>query len=73
MGIIKVADFGLLECLCTNEYFKQPSDSNSHVKLPIKWKTLESIHYGKFSEKTDVVCKNSVMITLSLYYSCMHE
>ena len=52
MGIIKVADFGLSESLYTNEYyFKQTSDSNSHVKLPIKWMALESIHYGKFSEK----------------------
>ena len=71
MGIIKVADFGLSESLYTNEYFKQPSDSNSHVKLPIKWTALESIHYGKFNEKTDVVCKNSIMIILFLYYSCM--
>ena len=43
MGIIKVADFGLSERLYTNEYFKQPSDSNLHVKLPIKWSALESI------------------------------
>ena len=68
MGIIKVADFGLSESLYTNDYIKQPSDSNSHVKLPIKWTALESIHYGKFSEKTDVVCKNSMMIILILYY-----
>lgn len=33
-------------------YFKQ---SNTNVKLPIKWLALESIHDGKFSEKTDVV------------------
>ena len=62
MGIIKVADFGLSESLYTKDYFKQNSDSKSHVKLPIKWMALESIHYGKFSEKTDVVCKNSTMI-----------
>ena len=43
MGIIKVADFGLSERLYTNEYFKQPSDSNLHVELPIKWSALESI------------------------------
>ena len=71
MGIIKVADFGLSESLYTKDYYKQTSDSNSHVKLPIKWMALESIHYGKFSEKTDVVCKNPIIITLSLYYSCM--
>ena len=41
MGIIKVADFGLSECLYTKEYFKQTSDSNLHVKLPIKWMALE--------------------------------
>ena len=55
MGIIKVADFGLSESLYAKNYFKHPSDSNSHVKLPIKWMALESISYGKFSEKTDVV------------------
>ena len=25
------------------------------VKLPVKWMALESLHYGIFSEKTDVV------------------
>ena len=71
MGIIKVADFGLSESLYTKDYFKQTSDSDSHVKLPIKWMALESIHYGKFSEKTDVVCKNPIITTLSFLFMPM--
>ena len=54
-GIIKVADFGLAEDVYTTEYFKQERSSDDSVKLPLKWMALESIHYGKFSEKTDVV------------------
>ena len=56
-GVIKVADFGLAEDIYTVEYFKQShDDAGGPVKLPIKWMALESIHYGKFNEKTDVVC-----------------
>ena len=54
-GIIKVADFGLAEDIYTSEYFKQTRDSDEPVKLPIKWMALESIHFGRFNEKTDVV------------------
>ena len=53
--VIKVADFGLAEDIYTTEYFKQSKDSDEPVKLPIKWMASESIHFGKFSEKTDVV------------------
>ena len=58
-GIIKVADFGLSEDVYTTEYFKQDRSADESVKLPLKWMALESIHYGKFSEKTDVVCEYS--------------
>ena len=61
-GVIKVADFGLAEDIYTAEYFKQSHDSNEPVKLPIKWMALESIHYGKFNEKTDVVCRMMLLI-----------
>ena len=50
--VIKVADFGLTEEIYMANYFKQ---SNTSIKLPIKWLAQESIHDGIFSEKTDVV------------------
>ena len=66
-GIIKVADFGLAEDIYTAQYFKLTKDSDEPVKLPIKWMALESIHFGKFSEKTDVVSNdynNHIYITI---------
>ena len=52
--MIKVADFGLSESIdITKDYFKQ--DKEDVVKLPIKWQPPESINYGVFSEKSDVV------------------
>ena len=54
--VIKVADFGLSECIDTaRQYFRQRQDAN--MKLPIKWLAPESITDGIFSEKTDVVCE----------------
>ena len=38
----------------TKNYFNQFKESES-VKLPVKWMALESLHYGIFSEKSDVV------------------
>ncbi|XP_011409383.2 PREDICTED: tyrosine-protein kinase receptor Tie-1-like, partial [Amphimedon queenslandica] len=52
-GVIKVADFGLSEEIYTKNYFNQFKESKS-VKLPVKWMALESLHYGTFSEKSDV-------------------
>ena len=61
-GVIKVADFGLAEDLYTAEYFKQTQDPNHPIKLPVKWMALESIHYGKFNEKTDIVSMHVQLI-----------
>ena len=62
--VIKVADFGLSECLVdtSKEYFREIEGDST--KLPIKWLALESITDGIFSEKTDVVynysyCENT--------------
>ena len=52
-GLIKVADFGLSECIYEMQYFRQVRDDN--VKLPIKWMALESMEYAIFTEMTDVV------------------
>ena len=54
-GVTKVSDFGLAEDIYTEEYFRQTQDPNHPVKLPLKWMALESIHYRKFDEKTDIV------------------
>ena len=65
-GIIKVSDFGLTEDVYTTEYFKQRKDSDEPIKLPLKWMALESIHYGKFSEKTDIVSVHFLHSTIFL-------
>ena len=51
-AVIKVADFGLSESM-EKEYFRQ--DQTSGIKLPLKWMAPESMEYGVFSEKSDVV------------------
>ena len=59
-NLIKVADFGLTEDIYARNYFiqeKGQGDGEAPVKLPVKWMALESLHYGLFSEKTDVVGK----------------
>ena len=53
-GVIKVADFGLSEDICTNTYYRQKK-SDTAVKLPVKWMPPESIVDGIFTEKSDVV------------------
>ena len=54
-GVIKVSDFGLAEDVYTRNYFRQ---NNGGEKLPLKWMALESIKFGVFSDKSDVVCMN---------------
>jgi hypothetical protein len=51
-GTIKIGDFGLTEDIYSRSYFRQVKDG---AKLPLKWMALESIKFGVFSEKTDVV------------------
>ena len=50
--IVKIADFGFSEKLYTKAYVRMITDG---VKLPVKWMAPESICYGMFSEKSDVV------------------
>ena len=51
--VIKVSDFGLTENTYNQNYFRQNKDGGE--KLPLKWMALESIKFGIFSEKSDVV------------------
>ena len=53
MGGIRVCDFGLAESIYTSTYVRVKN--HREVKLPIKWTAPESISYGIFSEKTDMV------------------
>ena len=66
---VKVADFGLSKGLDLNNkiYFQQLR--NKSMKLPVKWLALESIEYGIFTEKTDIVCQSlSLVIVLVIFF-----
>ena len=52
---IKIADFGLAKDVYSTEYYRV----GKHIRLPVKWMSLESLLDGYFDEKTDVVCTYS--------------
>ena len=56
--VIKIADFGFSEKMYTRAYVRTVLDGV--VKLPVKWMAPESICYGLFSEKSDVVRTSSL-------------
>ena len=48
-----MSDFGLAESIYTTTYIRVKN--HKEMKLPIKWTAPESVNYGIFSEKTDMV------------------
>jgi len=50
---VKITDFGFSEKLYTKLYVRMVAGGT--VKLPVKWMAPESINFGVFSEKSDVV------------------
>ena len=68
--MIKVTDFGLSEDIYARNYFrlgKQGENGEAPVKLPIKWLALESLNDGVFSERSDVVRNNIMIIILYVH------
>lgn len=53
---VKVADFGLSRDVYEKEYY---SSCDKKAQLPVKWMSPESLEFGLFTHKSDVV-RNSV-------------
>ena len=51
-NVIKISDFGLAEDIYCRNYYCQ---AQGEGKLPLKLMAPESIKFGLFTEKTDVV------------------
>ena len=60
-GVIKVADFGLIEDMYGINYFLRDREEEKEEKVPIRWMATESIENDIYNEATDVV---SVCISL---------
>ena len=70
-----MADFGLSEDIYARNYFRQRKEDNNAVKLPFKWMALESLQDGVFTEKTDVVGKESLYLYINFQFAawCGHN
>lgn len=55
---VKVADFGLTRDVYSKEYYS----SENKQRLPVKWMAPESLEQGKYSAKSDVVCRQNTLI-----------
>ena len=51
--MVKVSDFRLTKDVSEADYFRTEDSSKP---LPIRWMSIESIQYGVFTTKSDVVC-----------------
>ena len=55
-GVIKVADFGLMEDMYGRNYYRRDkSEEGNSEKVPIRWMAPESIENNIYNERTDVV------------------
>ena len=59
--IIKISDFGLMEDVFLRQYFREGLEGEGK-KLPVKWMAPESLSDGHFSEKSDVVRNNHIVL-----------
>ena len=66
-----MADFGLSEDIYTNAYYQQRK-SDTAVKLPVRWMPPESIEYGIFTEKSDVVSATNTVYKVCIVTPCFN-
>ena len=66
---MKIADFGFSEKMYMRAYVQTVLDGV--VKLPVKWMAPESICYGLFSVKSDVVRASSLLHPLRISLYCV--
>lgn len=65
---VKVADFGLSRDVYEKEYY---SSCDKKTKLPVKWMSPESLEFGHFSSKSDVVNIRDILVKLSKDTDCV--
>ena len=65
---VKVADFGLSRDVYEKEYY---SSRDKTTKLPVKWMAPESLDFGMYSSKSDVVGYHLILTFLHLCRPCI--
>ncbi|XP_037087546.1 tyrosine-protein kinase transmembrane receptor Ror2-like, partial [Pollicipes pollicipes] len=71
--VVKIADFGLSQKICSN-YFR----GDEHDAIPVRWMPLESILYNKYTLQSDVWAFGVVLweifsFALQPYFGMSHE
>ena len=61
--LIKISDFGMAKDIHERDYHGVEDKSKP---LPIRWMSLEAIHYSVFCTKSDVVCSVFLFLSLNL-------
>lgn len=57
--VVKIADFGLSRDVYRSDYYRV---EDRHRALPVRWMAVESLTFGLFSSKSDVVSDNTVTV-----------